>query len=194
MDISETTAPKSDQQSFEDFAGGITRIVTVTAVNRNNAEQPVNVELAEFPGRPYRPNLSMRRVLRDVWGKDTSAYIGRQLELRGNPDVMFGGQKVGGVEIKAMSHIDGPKTVSLIATKARRKPFTVQPLPADKKPTAPAASNISSEDLSMWIALFNEATTMADLGKAWDDAKVAGVTVHPQIVAAKDARKTELGA
>lgn len=187
MDITETTAPKSDQQSFEDFPLGITRIVTVTAVNRNSAEQPVNVELAEYPGRPFRPNLSMRRVLRDVWGKDTSTYTGKRLELFGNPDVMWGGKKVGGVQIKSMSHIDGPKSVQLTVTKGTRGKFTVQPLP-----DAPAAAPVP--DLTPILAAIHTAPTLTDLQSAWASAGAAGVQGHPDVIAAKDARKVELGA
>ena len=128
MDILETTFPKSDQQQYDDFLGGKTRTVTVTEVNKGTAEQPVNLELAEYPGRPFKPNKTMRRLLVLAWGSDSKNYIGRQLTLGGNPEVVFGGKAVGGVEIQALSHIDKPLTVALTATRGKRKNFTVQPL------------------------------------------------------------------
>jgi len=168
MDITETTAPKSDQQSFEDFPLGMTRIVTVTAVNRNSDDQPVNVELAEFPGRPFRPNKSMRRVLRDVWGADTNTYVGKRLELFGNPDVMWGGKKVGGVQIKAMSDIDSPKSVQLTVTKGTRGKFTVQPLAAPKARDWDAELTLAGDNLD----------AIAALGKATSDAHADTATVQ----------------
>ena len=127
MDMSETIAPKSDQQNYDDYIAG-NRTVTISAVTKGSAEQPVNVELLEYPGRPFKPNKSMRRVLVLAWGPDSTAYVGRRMELFGNPDVVYGGKAVGGVEIAALSHLSKPLTVALTATRGKRKSFTVQPL------------------------------------------------------------------
>jgi hypothetical protein len=135
MDISETTQPKSDQQQYDDFIDGSTRTVTVSAVTKGSPEQPINVELEEYPGRPFRPNKTMRRLLLVAWGKDSTAYVGRRLKLVGNPNVMWGGKAVGGVEIAALSHINQPLTVALTTTRGRRAPFTVQPLPTPQNAT-----------------------------------------------------------
>ena len=53
MDISDTLAPNSDQLDAVDLIGG-PRTFTITKVSKGNAEQPVNVHLAEFP-RVWRP-------------------------------------------------------------------------------------------------------------------------------------------
>ena len=129
MDLTESIAAKSDQQNYDDYLSE-TRTVTITDVTKGSAEQPVNVELAEYPGRPFRPNKTMRRVLVIAWGKDSAAYIGRRLTLFGNPGVIYGGKSVGGVEISHMSHIDKPLTVALTATRGKRKNFTVNVLAA----------------------------------------------------------------
>jgi hypothetical protein len=50
------------------------------------------------------------------------------LRLYGDPDVKFGGQKVGGIRISHLSHIDAPVEVSLTVTRGKRAPFIVQPL------------------------------------------------------------------
>ena len=71
MDISDTLAPTSDQLDAVDLLGG-PQTFTVSGVSRGSAEQPVNIDLAEFP-RPWRPGKSMRRVLVACWGPDASA-------------------------------------------------------------------------------------------------------------------------
>ena len=81
MDISETLAPNSDQMDAVDLLGAA-RTFTISGVSRGSAEQPVNIDLAEFP-RPWRPGKSMRRVLAACWGTDASAYVGRRVELLG---------------------------------------------------------------------------------------------------------------
>jgi len=133
VDLSETIAPRSDQQNYDDYLAG-SRTVTISAVTKGTPEQPVNLELVEYPGRPYKPNKSMRRVLVSAWGVDSAVYVGRRLTLRGNPAVVFGGKPVGGVEIAAMSHIDKPLTIALTVTRGRRAPYVVQPLPDAPQP------------------------------------------------------------
>lgn len=127
MDISETTTPKSDQQNFDDYLGG-SKTVTVSEVKAGSTEQPVEIHLAEFPGRPFKPSKSMRRVLVAAWGTDSSEYAGRRMTLYGDPEVRFGGQAVGGIRISHLSHLEKPLTVSLTVTRGKRAPFVVQPL------------------------------------------------------------------
>ncbi|AYR01573.1 hypothetical protein PP639_gp073 [Arthrobacter phage Seahorse] len=135
MDLTKTIAPKSDQLNSDDLVTGPVT-VTITEVRDGNAEQPVEIHLAEFPGRPYKPSKSMRRVLVQGWGSDGDTYAGRRLTLFRNPEIKFGGDKVGGIEISHMSHIGRQLSVSLMVTRGKRKPFTVKPL---TEPAAPAA-------------------------------------------------------
>lgn len=127
FDISDTLAPNSDQLDAVDLLGG-PRIFTVTKVSKGNAEQPVEVTLAEFP-RVWRPGKSMRRVLAACWGKEASAWTGRRVELYCDPDVMFGKEKVGGTRISRMSHIDGPRSVPIIKGRGKGGTWDVKPLP-----------------------------------------------------------------
>lgn len=129
MDISHTLEPNSDQLDAVDLLGG-PRTFSIAGVRKGNAEQPVQIDLSEFP-RPWRPGKSMRRVLVACWGPDASTYVGRRVRLYCDPEVMFGGAAVGGTRIAALSHIDKPKPVPLLVSRGKSKTFTVQPLPAD---------------------------------------------------------------
>ena len=127
MDISKTTEPRSDQQNFDDYVNG-PKTVTISEVKKGSTEQPVELHLVEYPGRPYKPGKSMRRVLVHCWGAEASNYVGRSMTLYGDPDVKFGGSQVGGIRISHLSDIDGPQTIPLTVTRGKRAPFTVQPL------------------------------------------------------------------
>jgi hypothetical protein len=142
LDISETTAPRSDQQNYDDYANG-NRIVTITEVRRGSEEQPVEIHLAEFPGRPFKPSKSMRRVLVAAWGPEAATYVGRRMELYGDPTVKFGGAVVGGIRIKRLSHIDKRLSVSLTVTRGKRAPFVVEPLP-DAPPVDEKAAQLAA--------------------------------------------------
>lgn len=136
FDISETLAPKSDQLDAVDLLGGPPRVFTITKVSKGNAEQPVEIHLAEFP-RVWRPGKSMRRVLAGCWGTDASKWTGRRVELFCDEAVMFGGEAVGGTRISRLSHIGGPKSIPIIVKKGRGGSYKVSPLPEDAAPTAP---------------------------------------------------------
>lgn len=176
MNITSTTEPKSDQQNYDDYISG-PKTVTITEVKKGSAEQPVELHLAEFPGRPYKPGKSMRRVLVTCWGAEASEYVGRKLTLYGDPTIKFGGQDVGGIRIAALSHITEAKSISLTVTRGKRAPFVVQPIGSD------AASHLSA---------LKAATTLDGLQAAWKSAQSAGVAGAADLIAAKDARKAEL--
>lgn len=135
MDLSVTIIPKSDQINSEDLlTGPIT--VTVESVSAGTAEQPVDFHLVEYPGRAYRPSKTMRRVIVKAWGAQSDAYAGRRMTLYRDPDVKFGGQKVGGIKISHLSHIDKAFQLALTETRGKRAVHDVKPLP--DAPTKPA--------------------------------------------------------
>ena len=136
LDMAPTIVPKSDQLNADDLIGhAIT--ATIISVTKGNAEQPVHINLEGFDGRPYKPSKSMRRVLVAAWGTDASKYAGRRLTLFRNPEIMFGKDKVGGIQISHLSHIDKPITLALTVSRGKKAPFTVQPLVEPKKAPAP---------------------------------------------------------
>lgn len=132
MDISETLAPNSDQLDAIDLVSG-PKTFTITDVSKGNAEQPVNVHLAEFP-RVWRPSKSMRRVLAACWGTESSVWVGRRVTLYCDPEVMFGKEKVGGTRISHLSHLDKPRSIPLLVSRGKSATFRVQPLPDAPKP------------------------------------------------------------
>jgi hypothetical protein len=179
MDIRKTTEPDSSQLNYDDVASAPLTI-TVTEVRQGPPDQPVELHNAEFPGRPYKPGKSMRRVLIAAWSAEASAYVGRRITLYGDPTIKFGKDAVGGIRIHALSHITEPLTVALTVTRGKRAPFTVQPLVPDGGVVGLALDDIETAD------------SIPALKAAWDLAAARGVQNHPDVVAAKEARKTDL--
>lgn len=165
MDISETLAPNSDQLDAVDLLGSPPRIFTIESVSKGNAEQPVNVHLREFP-RPWRPGKSMRRVMAACWTTDASTWPGKQVELFCDEAVMFGGEKVGGVRISRLSHIDKPRSIPLIVKRGKSTGYKVAPLPA-----APNPLDLATEAL----AAIKAATTEAEVRELGNKAHAQGL-------------------
>jgi hypothetical protein len=185
MDISATTQPKSDQQNYDDYGGGA-KTLTITEVRPGTSEQPVEIHLAEFPGRPYKPSKSMRRVLLAAWGNDTDTYAGRRMRLKGDPTIKFGGTAVGGIVIEALSHISKPMSIALTVTKGKRAPFTVQPL--QDAPTAPTRA----ERITRATTAIHNTTTAAELAKVWAQIEQSGLGDDPELIAASNQRTEQL--
>ena len=142
MDMSTTITPKSDQLNADDLIGG-PLVIKVTRVSANpggnGADQPVNVYFEGDGNKPFRLCKSMRRVMVAIWGKDASQNSGRSMKIYRDPEVTWGGMKVGGIRISHMSHMDKPEVMALTATQKQRKPYRVDPLMVDESGTAPAA-------------------------------------------------------
>lgn len=130
-DIDMSIAPKSDQLNYDDFLTGDKTIIITNVTEKKNDQQPVSVHYQGDNGKPYKPCKSMRRVMVIVWGGEAKKYVGKSMTLYGDPEVTFGNQKVGGIRISYMSHIDKEYIVSLTTSKLKRSPHTVKPLKDD---------------------------------------------------------------
>lgn len=166
MDLSSTIIPKSDQINAEDLLTGPVT-VTVESVTGGNAEQPVNIHLVEYPGRAYRPSKTMRRVIIKAWGKESDAYIGRRMTLYRDPDVKWGGIKVGGIKVSHFSHIARGFSLSLTETKGKRVAHTVEVLD-DVQAPAKLAGNLD-------VSTITDRDVLKDLWRTADQQTRAAI-------------------
>lgn len=124
--IRDTIVPKSDQLNADDLLTG-PQVFEVKGWKRGSADQPVCVNIG-LSGRPYKPCKSMRRVLTAAWGEFPDAWVGQFIKLYRNPNVEWGGEPVGGIEISNMTGLVEPLKIMLTRSRGKRKPFIVQPL------------------------------------------------------------------
>lgn len=181
-DMTASIEPRSDQLNAEDLITG-PRTITITAVKRGSAEQPVDIVTEEYgPGRPYKPSKTMRRIIVAAWGKDSAAYVGRRLTIYRDPDITFGRDKVGGIRISHMSDIPKRLEIALTVTRGRRSTFAVEPLPAESAPAvqaAPAVQEvITAEDATDFARDIAEATTIPELEALAKELKARDLGEH----------------
>lgn len=186
MDLTKALAPKSDQLDFADLDGSAPQVFTITDVSENGSEladqQPVNIKLAEFP-RVWRPAKGMLRVLADNWGKDVKVWIGRKVELYGEPEVYFGKEKRGGTRISRLSHIPSRKTTLVNPRGGRGAYWSVDPLP--DAPAEPTPAELAEQV----VAALADAATEAEVrewgnraaGRNLLDVQVKGETVREHV-------------
>jgi len=124
--LRDTITPKSDQLNADDLiAGNIT--VKILGVRRGSKDQPVILDI-DGGYQPYKPCLSMRRVMIAAWGDNGGSWVGQSLTLYCDPSVKFGKVAMGGIRISHMTGINEPLSLMLTTTRARRASFRVEPL------------------------------------------------------------------
>jgi hypothetical protein len=148
MDMTPTLEAKSNQLTSDDLIAGPKTIV-VTKVTAGSTEQPVAVYYDGDQGKPWYPCKSMRRVLVAAWGADAKGYIGRSMTLFRDPEVSYGGIKVGGIRISHLSDLDSPLSIALTVTRQKRSPYKVQPLAKAKPAPAPAQADPAAAALTV---------------------------------------------
>lgn len=197
VDMSAFIQPKSDQINADDLIGG-PRTITITGVSANESspEQPINIRFEGDDGKPFRPCKSMRRVMVAVWGADASKYVGRSMTLYRDPKVQFGGMQVGGIRISHMSHIDEKKTMALTATRAKRAPYTVEPLrvdpPAQKEDAAAKWAQSFIAQVGSSPAIETLENFIASKSPKLDELKSKRPDLHKECEAAIVARRAWL--
>jgi hypothetical protein len=166
MDMRDTIEPKSDQMNAEDFLGGPGTFTIVEVRRGSGPDQPLSIFLAEFPrDRPFKPSKTVRRILMVGWGPETDDWHGRRFTLFRDPDVRFGGQDVGGIRVSHMSGIRRQISIALTATRGKRAPHIVDPLP-DPAPAGggPRQGGGPRPDLAELVVALN-AAKIADSGR-----------------------------
>lgn len=128
IDMSGTIVAKSDQINASDITQPTVLTITDVQVKKGD-DQPTWLTVAEYPGRYFKPGLTVRRIIAQLWGNDGSAYLGRQLEIYNDPTVRWAGQEVGGIRVSRMSHIEKPEVLTLPETRGKWKDFRIEPLP-----------------------------------------------------------------
>ena len=118
---------KSDQLNAVDLVTG-PMTVTITGVRRGDKEQPIQVDLQETPGRTFRPCKSVRRILIAAYSDQPKNWIGKQMTLYCDPEVKWGGVKVGGIRVSHLSGLEGPKTFLLTETRGKKAEVTIHPI------------------------------------------------------------------
>jgi hypothetical protein len=183
MDISQALVAKSDQLNASDLTGSPV-VATIKDVRKGDQVKPVIVELEGMDGRPWKPSKGMLRVIAHAWGTESDKWIGRLVKLANNPEVIYAGEKVGGVEVIAMSHINTSFTIPVRISQKKVKQHHVDVL----------AEPVTEPWIAQWQAIKNAltaagyegdgpvmlATAGQVIGAAWD---------HPNKISAEDAQK-----
>jgi len=183
MDISKALVAKSDQLNASDLTGAPI-VATITAVRRGDAVKPVIVDLAGMDGRPWKPSKGMLRVIANGWGTESDAWVGRSVKLVNNPEVIYAGEAVGGVEVIAMSNIDKPFTIPVRISQKKVKQHAVSVL----------AEPATEPWIAQWQAIKNALTAAGYEGDGPVMLATAGQVIgttwpHPNKISAEDAQK-----
>ena len=183
MDISKALVAKSDQLNASDLTGSPI-VATIKGTRKGDSTKPVIVDLVGMDGRPWKPSKGMLRVLAHAWGTESDVWAGRSVKLVNNPEVIYGGEPVGGVEVVAMSHLDAPFTIPVRISQKKVKQHHVEVL----------AEPATEPWRAQWQAIENALKTAGYDGDGPALLATAGQVIgatwpHPNRISAEDAQK-----
>jgi hypothetical protein len=175
MDITDALAPTSDQLDAVELVQPRTfTIAEGSRLGNRDGKTVAEIRLEGFP-RVWRPSKGMLDVLARCWGTDGKVWVGRSVTLYNDPEVTFGNDKVGGIRISHLSHIDGPTTVPIRGRGrgARKIQWKVEPLAEQAPPAAsvpPTAEQVAAatdpEQLAGWARDFHHITPLVQAVEA----------------------------
>lgn len=129
MDLSKTIIPKSDQLNADDLISGAKTIKIRDIKGGADEAQPVCIYFYGDNNKPFKPCKSMRRVLVQLWGAESSIFHGRRLTIYRDDTVKWAGVEIGGIRISHASHIPADTRVLVTTAKNNRKPMVIEVLP-----------------------------------------------------------------
>lgn len=191
MDITDALAPNSDQLDAIELV--TPRTFTIAPGGRlamRERKTVAEIALEGFP-RVWRPSKGMLDVLARCWGSDAKQWVGRSVTLYNDPDVMFGKDRVGGVRISHMSHIDGVQSVPIRAAGRGRAPKLWKVEPLEDVPVAPQQAS-SSDDITRALNAIDTATDASKLDAIEKHAASLGIDQTPEIQSALITKRGEL--
>lgn len=157
-DISKTIAAKSDQLNACDImAAPIT--VKVLAVSVSNEDQPVSITI-DGGYRPFKPCLTVRRILAKLWGTSSKQWIGHSMTLYCDESVMWAGEPAGGIRVSHVTGIESQQSVITRASKHKTMSYIITPLTVE----LPAYTDADIEkNKEAWIKAFSNGSDPAKL-------------------------------
>lgn len=179
-DIAKAIEPRSDQQNAVDYLSG-PRVFTVAGTSDfrdDKGRAKVNVHLVEAPDRPFKPSATNLRLIVIGWGQDDTAWVGRRIKLDLDPEVRFGGEKVGGIRVTALSDLEQPYTVKLPTTRGKKAEFRVEKL------DVPPAREMATEEK---VAEVVERLHEKGLSPAWLNEQAGRNIAGPNDITADEA-------
>ena len=134
-DLSDTIEANSDRLNAADLMGA-DKTIKVTDVIRyaENGKNKFYLNYEGDCGRPYKPSLTMRRIIMELWTIDGSKYIGRSIRLHRDPTITFGRDECGGIVVEAMEGIKGKAKIKLQVKRGQFKEFTIDKLEPKELP------------------------------------------------------------
>lgn len=128
MDVTKAIEPKSDQLNSDDLMTG-PRTIRIREVRvQAGQEQPVWIYFDGDNNKPWKSSKTGTRTLAAIWGPDASKWVGLHCTIYCDPEVTWGGMKVGGIRVSHMEGLTSPRTLMLTKTRGKKGATVIKPL------------------------------------------------------------------
>lgn len=198
LDIASLLTGVSTELTADELAGGPRFLKIRKLVITDDPKRPLSVYYQSDDDKPWRPCLSMRRLLAACFGTDADSYVDQVIEVYRDDTVTYGEkgqgvQPVGGVRFKRAS-IEKSISLCLQAKRGKKSIWVVDPIPAAElkalfpDPSEDRVKAIVKTIGSMHVTALDSARQRASQLLAENKINANG---HEQILAAIEARAIE---
>ena len=122
--VSEAMQAKSNQLNYDDIGNG-EKIIFITNVVVKSADQPVAIYFLGCNNKPFMPSKGMIRLISCAYSEESDNWIGKSIKLYGDPTVRWAGAEIGGIRIRAFSHIEKTGISAFVALSRGKRRKTV---------------------------------------------------------------------
>lgn len=171
-DISHTLIAKSDQLNAVDVIGA-EKVLTITSVDvKQSGDQPVIIHYEGEAGRPWKPCLTVRRILSELWTRQSDNWVGQSVSVHRDPTVKWAGEPHGGIRPHAATGLDSTVVIKLKEERGGKpKAFEIKPLrmTTATKSEPRAVVQFSMENYRAAVdKIVKESQTADELTTRWD--------------------------
>lgn len=148
IDVTKAIEPKSDQLNADSLLSGPRTIrIRDVAFDPTAETQKLWVYFDGDDGKPWKLCRTTARCLVSVWGPDAKKWIGLHCTIYCDPDVQFGGAKVGGIRVSHMEGLTAPRTLMLTKTRGKKGATVIKPLEVGSQPSATTTPTVDRAEM-----------------------------------------------
>lgn len=175
-DITDSCVAKSNEINAVDLTAAPITVTIIGVSYTKGAERPVVIDVG-IEGKSWIPGLTCRRILRDHMSPRTEEWIGHQVSLYCDPDVVHKNERVGGIRISGLSSIDKVVEHKALQSQRKRVTYIIHPITRTTATLAPPLPAYTDEDMDKNAA-------------AWEAAIKAGKSTTDSLIRTIEKRFT----
>lgn len=145
------TVTKSDRLNAADIMSAPRRIKITGTREVKSKDCLMDIYYEGGDGKPWKPCKTVIRTLSAAWGDHTGDWVDKEALLYYEPSAVYAGQEVGGIRVKALSHLSkAPMNVTVYEKRGKPTKYVITLLEPVQLPDYPQSA--IDKNMPKWVA------------------------------------------